>query len=105
MGRAPTNQGFDEWYGIARTYDEAMWPSLNESTGMWPSIGSKQGWNAAVVHSEHIHEARKGEKARQIAELNVDRRRTMEAEITTRAVLLRDAQGKRRRLTLGAGGR
>jgi arylsulfatase A-like enzyme len=27
--RMPTNQGFDEWYGIPRTYDEAMWPSLD----------------------------------------------------------------------------
>jgi arylsulfatase A-like enzyme len=26
--RLPTNRGFDEWYGIPRTYDEAMWPSL-----------------------------------------------------------------------------
>ena len=84
--RFPTQQGFDEWYGIPRTYDEAMWLSQNDTKGMWPSIGDKQGWNAKVVHAEHIYEARKGEKARQIAELNVDRRRTMEAEITSRAV-------------------
>ena len=51
---------------------------------MWPSVGNKQGWNAKVIHPEHIYEARKGEKARQIAELNVDRRRTMEAEIDPR---------------------
>ena len=84
--RFPTHQGFDEWYGIPRTYDEAMWLSENETKGMWPSIGNKQGWSAKVVHPEHIYEARKGEKARQIAELNVERRRTMEAEITSRAV-------------------
>ncbi len=84
--RMPTNQGFDEWYGIPRTYDEAMWPSLNETKGMWPSVGNKEGWNAKVVHPEHIYEARKGEKPRQIAVLDVDRRRTMDAEITSRAV-------------------
>ena len=84
--RFPTHRGFDEWYGIPRTYDEAMWPSLNETKGMWPSVGNKQGWNAKVVHPEHIYEARKGEPARQIAELNVERRRNMEAEITSRAV-------------------
>jgi len=28
--RFPTHRGFDEWYGIPRTYDEAMWPSQNE---------------------------------------------------------------------------
>src|SRR5262245_46074052 len=84
--RFPTHQGFDEWYGIPRTYDEAMWPSLNQTNGIWPSVGDKQGWSAKLVPPEYIYEAHKGEKARQVAELNVDRRRTMEAEITSRAV-------------------
>jgi len=84
--RFPTHQGFDEWYGIPRTYDEAMWPSLNETRSMWPSVGNKQGWSANVVPPAHIYEAHKGEKARQVSELNVDRRRTMEAEITGHAV-------------------
>ena len=84
--RLPTHRGFDEWYGIPRTYDEAMWPSLNETKSMWPSVGDKQGWNAKITDPEPIYEARKGEKARQIAELNLDNRRTMEAEITNRAV-------------------
>jgi hypothetical protein len=39
--RLPTNRGFDEWYGIPRTYDEAMWPSLNETNSIWPSVGDK----------------------------------------------------------------
>ena len=26
-GRLPNSQGFDEWYGIPRTTDEAFWPS------------------------------------------------------------------------------
>ena len=61
--RLPTHRGFDEWYGIPRTYDEAMWPSLNETKSMWPSVGNKQGWNAKIVSPEPIYEARKGEKA------------------------------------------
>jgi arylsulfatase A-like enzyme len=85
-GRLPTNFGFDEWYGIPRSYDECLWPSLNETNSMWPSVGSKQGWSAELVHPEPIYEARKGEKATVVAELNVDLRRTMEAEITNRAV-------------------
>jgi arylsulfatase A-like enzyme len=84
--RFPNNRGFDEWYGIPRTYDEAMWPSFNETKSPWPSVGDKQGWNAKEVHPEHIYEARKGEKARQVAVLDIDGRRTMEAEITSRAV-------------------
>ena len=84
--RFPTHQGFDEWYGIPRSYDEAMWPSLNETGGMWPSVGNKQGWNPKEVHPEPIYEARRGEKARVVGELDVEKRRTMEAEITARAV-------------------
>jgi arylsulfatase A-like enzyme len=84
--RFPTHQGFDEWYGIPRSYTEAMWPSSNETNSVWPSVGTNQGWSANVVQPEPIYEARKGEKARQIATLDVERRRNMEAEITSRAV-------------------
>jgi arylsulfatase len=83
--RLPTHRGFDEWYGIPRTYDEAM-PSLNETKSMWPSVGNKQGWDPKLVHAEPIYDAHKGENARVVGELDVDNRRTMEAEITTRAV-------------------
>ncbi len=84
--RFPTHQGFDEWYGIPRTYDEAMWPSLDEAKGMWPSVGNKQGWNAKEVPAEPIYEARRGERARVVGTLDLEKRRTMEAEITSRAV-------------------
>lgn len=84
--RFPTHQGFDEWYGIPRSYTEALWPSLNETHSIWPSVGAKQGWNRNLVPPEPIYEARKGEKARPIADLDVEHRRNMEAEITTRAV-------------------
>ncbi len=84
--RFPTHQGFDEWYGIPRTYDEAFWPSLNEAAGLWPSRGNQQGWNASIAAPEPIYEAHRGEKARQVGVLNLDTRRTMEAEITDHAV-------------------
>src|SRR5262249_38681325 len=63
--RFPTQQGFDEWYGIPRTYDEAMWPSLNDTHSIWPSLGNKQGWNASIVPPEYIYDAHTGEKPRQ----------------------------------------
>ena len=86
QARLPTNRGFDEWYGIPRTYDEAMWPSLNETRSMWPSVGNKPGWSARLVEPEPIYEARNGATPQVVATLNVDNRRTMEAEITRRAV-------------------
>src|SRR5438445_6272517 len=84
--RLPTNRGFDEWYGIPRTYDEAEWASSNQTNSMWPSVGAKQGWNAQIAPQEPIYDARKGEKPRVAALLDVNNRRTMEAEITKRAV-------------------
>src|SRR4029077_15391543 len=59
--RFPTHQGFDEWYGIPRSYTESMWPDSNETNSLSPSVGAKQGWNANVVSPEPIFEARKGE--------------------------------------------
>ena len=49
QGRLPNDQGFDEWYGIPRTTDEAFWPS-------------EPGAKAAGAEFEHIMEGRKGEK-------------------------------------------
>src|SRR5215467_12020929 len=67
--RLPTNRGFDEWYGIPRTYSEAIWTALNDTHSVWPSVGSKQGWDPRVVQAQPIYEARKGEKPRQVGEL------------------------------------
>jgi arylsulfatase A-like enzyme len=50
QGRLPNDQGFDEWYGIPRTTDEAFWPS---------SPAAKE----AGAEFEHIMEGRKGEKS------------------------------------------
>jgi arylsulfatase A-like enzyme len=84
--RLPTHQGFDEWFGIPRSYTEALWPSVIQTNGLWPSVGAKQGWNADVVPPEPIYEARKGARAQTVAQLDVERQRRMDAEITTRAV-------------------
>jgi arylsulfatase len=45
-----------------------------------------QGWNANIAPAEPIYDAHKGEPPRQIGTLDMNNRRTMEAEITKRAV-------------------
>jgi arylsulfatase A-like enzyme len=86
-GRLPTSRGFDEWFGIPRTYDEAEWPSSNETNSMWPSVGDKQGWSATIAPQELIYDTKKGESPPHVVgKLDVPRRRTMEAEITAHAV-------------------
>jgi arylsulfatase len=51
QGRLPNDQGFDEWYGIPRTTDEAFWPSE-------PAV------KALGIPLPHIMEGRKGERSR-----------------------------------------
>jgi len=72
-GRLPNDQGFDEWYGIPRTTDEAFWP------------GEPQA-KAAGVPFEHIMEGRKGEKSRELQVYDLDQRRLIDAEITRRTI-------------------
>jgi len=72
-GRLPNDQGFDEWYGIPRTTDEAFWPS---------DAAAK----AASVPFEPVMEGRKGEKSRALGVYDLDQRRLIDAEITRRTI-------------------
>ncbi len=92
--RFPTNQGFDEWFGIPRTYDESLWSAQNETGGLWPSVGDRQGWNKKLVPPQSIYEARKGEKPKALRPLDLEQRRLMEAEITRRGIAFMERQAK-----------
>lgn len=71
--RLPNNQGFDEWYGIPRTTDEALWPSTPAA-------------KAAGAEFEQILEGRKGEKSQAVAVYDLKQRRLIDAEITRRTI-------------------
>lgn len=72
-GRLPNDQGFDEWYGIPRTTDEAFWPSDPAA-------------KTADIAFQHIMEGRKGQRSREIAVYDLDQRRLIDAEITARTI-------------------
>jgi len=74
QGRLPNDQGFDEWYGIPRTTDEASW-------------ATDPAAEAAAVPSIHIMEGRKGEKSRDLAVYDLDQRRLIDAEVTRRTII------------------
>jgi arylsulfatase len=80
-GRLPSDQGFDEWYGIPRTTDEALWSS---STGYSPDI----------VPLEKIMEGKKGAKSRALKDYDIVQRRLIDAEITKRSVAFMERQTK-----------
>jgi arylsulfatase len=73
QGRLPNDQGFDEWYGIPRTMDEAFWPSNPVA-------------KASGATFTRVMEGRKGEKTREGAVLDLDERRAMDTEVARRTI-------------------
>ena len=73
QGRLPNAQGFDAWYGIPRTTDEAIWADDPQA-------------KAAGARPEMIMEGRKGEQSRDVAIYDLKQRRLIDAECTRRAI-------------------
>jgi arylsulfatase len=71
-GRWPTDHGFDEWYGIPRTWDESFWPDD-------PWYDPKRDGVTTVL------EGRKGEPVRALAQLNIEARRDFDRESLARS--------------------
>ncbi len=65
-GRAPTHQGFDEWYGIRDSSNESQQSTFNDTPYIW--------------------EGRAGTASRPVKEFNLETRRTIDREVTDRAV-------------------
>ncbi len=80
-GRLPNDRGFDEWYGIPRTTDEARWPS-------------SAGYSPQLVPMQKIMEGKRGERSRAIKDYDLEQRRLMDAEITKRSVAFIERQAK-----------
>ncbi len=80
-GRYPTNQGFDEWYGIPNSTSVSPWTS-------------SVGFDSAVAPVPQILEGRRGEKTRNAAPYDLKARRLIDTEITRRAIdfIKRNAQ-------------
>ena len=72
-GRYPTDQGFDEWYGIPNSSDESFWPQQAD-------------FDPAVARLAHVMEGRRGEKSRDVKLYDAEARREIDLELTARAV-------------------
>lgn len=72
-GRLPNDKGFDEWFGIPRTTDEALWPS-------------SPGWRPDIMPAEHTMEGKKGQKSKVLNIYDVNQRKLIDAEVTKRSV-------------------
>jgi arylsulfatase len=72
-GRFPTDQGFDEWYGIANTTDESVYSSHYQ-------------YDPALLDQPYIVEATKGQIPKNIKPYNIETRRTIDSELTEKAI-------------------
>lgn len=71
-GRWPTDHGFDEWYGIPRSYDECLW-----ADDPW--------YNPKRDLVTNVLGARKGQPIKQLEQLTVEVRRDIDVEYMKRA--------------------
>jgi arylsulfatase len=72
-GRYPTNQGFDEWYGIPNSTSVSPWTSAT-------------GFDPQVAATPYILAGRRGEKTRNVEVYDLKSRRQIDSEITRRAI-------------------
>jgi arylsulfatase A-like enzyme len=72
QGRWPTDHGFDEWYGIPRTWDESLWPD-----DPW--------YNPQRDGVTNVLGSRKGSQPSPVKQLTLDVRRDIDAEFLTRS--------------------
>ena len=85
-GRFPTDQGFDEWYGIPRSSDRAFWPDSNSYT--------PNSHPDAVF--THVMTAKRSEKPRKGDVYDRMKRRTIDREITDHAIDFIERKAKKR---------
>jgi arylsulfatase len=72
-GRFPTNQGFDEWYGIPNSTSVSPWTAAT-------------GFDPKVAPVPYILEGKKGEKTKQVEVYDLQSRRRIDSEITRRTI-------------------
>jgi arylsulfatase A-like enzyme len=83
-GRYPTSQGFDEWYGIPNSTDEAFWA---DNPMFMDGVHQK-------VHLEYVMESKKNEDPKNVKVYDLKVRAIMDRELTDRALNYIDRQSK-----------
>jgi arylsulfatase len=72
-GRFPTDQGFDEWYGIPNSTDESTYSSL-------------PGFAESGVAETYVMEGRKGSAPRKVRPYRIEYRPLIDRDLTDRAI-------------------
>ena len=79
-GRFPTDQGFDEWYGIPNSTDESLWPDQAQFNAV-----VKEGISPFAV-PEYIYDGRKGAPPEKVKIYDSKERPEIDGELTRRSI-------------------
>jgi arylsulfatase A-like enzyme len=80
-GRFPTDQGFDEWYGIPNSSDEAAWEALD-------------GFAESGVEGTFIFEGKEGSTPQKVKPYNLKERALIDKDLTDKAIDFMTRQAK-----------
>ena len=83
-GRFPTDQGFDEWYGIPNSSDESAWP---DDTRYRPEAHP-------FAQPEHIMEGVKGQQPKKLRVYNTEERIKIDGDLTKKSMDFMERQVK-----------
>ena len=72
-GRFPTDQGFDEWYGVPNSTDESAYTAL-------------EGFAESGVEETYVMEARRGETPTRVRPYRLDYRPLIDGDLTEKAI-------------------
>ncbi len=72
-GRFPSDQGFDEWYGVPNTTDESTWTSL-------------PGFKESGLSPGMIMEGRKGQESKEVRVYDLEYRARIDGDLTDKAI-------------------
>jgi arylsulfatase len=83
-GRFPTDQGFDEWYGVPNSTDESVYSSL-------------QGFAETGLPETYVLESKKGSAPKKVRPYRLDYRPLIDRDLTDRAIsfMKRQADAKK----------
>lgn len=86
-GRYPTDQGFDEWYGIPNSSDESFWP---DNPRFRPD-------SHPFATAEDIMEGRKGAEPKPVRLYDLKERATIDKDLTDKSIDFMQRQAKARK--------
>ncbi len=80
-GRYPTDQGFDEWYGIPNSTDEAAYPS-------------QEGFAESGLKPTYVLDGKKGAVPKKVRPYGIDYRPLIDRDLTDKAISFMERKAK-----------